>query len=100
MLPLGYQDAGGRTSEREAEPAGLLTAGGRWYLVAWCRLRRAPPRFPARPDPRRRSDRAGGPPAGARRPARLGRHGRGHPRRPGQPRPLIQRRTGSGPAVR
>ncbi|KJE22310.1 WYL domain [Frankia torreyi] len=45
VLPLGYQDAGGRTSEREAEPAGLLTAGGRWYLVAWCRLRRAPRGF-------------------------------------------------------
>jgi proteasome accessory factor B len=23
------------------EPAGLLTADGRWYLIAWCRTRRA-----------------------------------------------------------
>ncbi|CAJ59215.1 MULTISPECIES: helix-turn-helix transcriptional regulator [Frankia] len=45
VLSLSYLDAGGRTSEREVEPAGLLAAEGRWYLVAWCRLRRAPRGF-------------------------------------------------------
>ncbi|EIV94605.1 YafY family protein [Frankia sp. QA3] len=45
VLSLSYLDAGGRTSEREVEPAGLLTTEGRWYLVAWCRLRRAPRGF-------------------------------------------------------
>lgn len=41
VLRLTYVDAAGRESEREVEPAGLLTAGGRWYLVAWCRTRQA-----------------------------------------------------------
>jgi proteasome accessory factor B len=45
VLRLIYLDASGQTSEREVEPAGLLTAGGRWYLLAWCRLRRAPRGF-------------------------------------------------------
>ncbi|MFG2577008.1 helix-turn-helix transcriptional regulator [Streptomyces sp. NPDC048481] len=40
-LRLSYTDAAGRESERVVEPAGLLTADGRWYLVAWCRTRRA-----------------------------------------------------------
>ncbi|WP_051794662.1 YafY family protein [Streptomyces sp. NRRL S-87] len=41
VLRLSYTDAAGHPSVRTVEPAGLLTAGGRWYLVAWCRTRRA-----------------------------------------------------------
>ncbi|MEV0638788.1 YafY family protein [Streptomyces sp. NPDC050619] len=41
VLRLSYIDAAGRESDRVVEPAGLLTANGRWYLVAWCRTRRA-----------------------------------------------------------
>ncbi|MGP3974076.1 helix-turn-helix transcriptional regulator [Streptomyces sp. 8N114] len=41
VLWLSYTDAAGRESDRVVEPAGLLTADGRWYLIAWCRTRRA-----------------------------------------------------------
>ncbi|MFD8026919.1 helix-turn-helix transcriptional regulator [Streptomyces lavendulae] len=41
VLRLSYTDAAGHGSERTVEPAGLLTAEGRWYLIAWCRTRRA-----------------------------------------------------------
>ncbi|MFI5522695.1 helix-turn-helix transcriptional regulator [Streptomyces platensis] len=41
VLRLSYTDAGGRVSDRVVEPAGLLTAKGRWYLIAWCRTRQA-----------------------------------------------------------
>lgn len=41
VLRLSYVDAAGRLSDREVEPAGLLTAGGHWYLIGWCRTRRA-----------------------------------------------------------
>ncbi|MCC9308249.1 WYL domain-containing protein [Kitasatospora sp. RB6PN24] len=41
VLRLSYVDAAGRQSERLVEPAGLLTADGKWYLIAWCRTRRA-----------------------------------------------------------
>ncbi|MFI9169070.1 helix-turn-helix transcriptional regulator [Streptomyces lincolnensis] len=41
VLRLSYIDAAGRESDRVVEPAGLLTADGRWYLIAWCRARRA-----------------------------------------------------------
>ncbi|GAA4547022.1 helix-turn-helix transcriptional regulator [Amycolatopsis samaneae] len=41
VLRLSYTDASGRESVRVVEPAGLLTARGQWYLVAWCRERRA-----------------------------------------------------------
>ncbi len=41
VLRLSYADAAGRESDRVVEPAGLLTAGGRWYLIAWCRTRQA-----------------------------------------------------------
>ncbi|MGE7434984.1 helix-turn-helix transcriptional regulator [Kitasatospora sp. NPDC001175] len=41
VLRLSYVDAAGRESDRVVEPAGLLTAEGRWYLIAWCRTRRA-----------------------------------------------------------
>ncbi|WP_445518473.1 helix-turn-helix transcriptional regulator [Streptomyces sp. NEAU-174] len=40
-LRLSYTDAAGRETDRVVEPAGLLTADGRWYLIAWCRTRRA-----------------------------------------------------------
>ncbi len=45
VLRLRYRGADGGDSERVVEPAGLLTAQGRWYLIAWCRLRRAPRGF-------------------------------------------------------
>jgi proteasome accessory factor B len=45
VLWLSYLDSGGQASEREVEPVGLLTAGGRWYLLAWCRMRSAPRGF-------------------------------------------------------
>ncbi|OAR23728.1 transcriptional regulator [Streptomyces sp. ERV7] len=41
VLRLSYTDAAGHGSDRVVEPAGLLTADGRWYLIAWCRARRA-----------------------------------------------------------
>jgi proteasome accessory factor B len=41
VLRLSYIDAAGRESDRVVEPAGLLTADGRWYLIAWCRTRQA-----------------------------------------------------------
>ncbi|GAB2700341.1 hypothetical protein GCM10010442_17710 [Kitasatospora kifunensis] len=36
VLHLSYADAAGWESERVVEPAGLLTADGKWYLIAWC----------------------------------------------------------------
>ncbi|MFI0967722.1 helix-turn-helix transcriptional regulator [Streptomyces sp. NPDC021080] len=41
VLRLSYIDATGRESDRVVEPAGLLTADGRWYLIAWCHTRQA-----------------------------------------------------------
>ncbi|KIZ15140.1 helix-turn-helix transcriptional regulator [Streptomyces natalensis] len=41
VLRLTYIDAAGRESDRVVEPAGLLTANGRWYLIGWCRTRQA-----------------------------------------------------------
>ncbi|MEU8547191.1 WYL domain-containing protein [Streptomyces roseoverticillatus] len=41
VLRLSYADAAGSESDRMVEPAGLLSAGGRWYLIAWCRTRQA-----------------------------------------------------------
>nr|WSW48032.1 YafY family transcriptional regulator [Streptomyces sp. NBC_01001] len=41
VLRLSYIDATGRESDRAVEPAGLLAADGRWYLIAWCRTRQA-----------------------------------------------------------
>ncbi|MEU8143259.1 WYL domain-containing protein [Nonomuraea sp. NPDC048901] len=38
---IRYADSAGRESEREVEPGGLLTASGSWYLIGWCRSRRA-----------------------------------------------------------
>lgn len=39
VVRLTYLDGHGRGSERDVEPAGLLSASGRWYLVGWCRTR-------------------------------------------------------------
>jgi len=36
---LDYTDAGGRDSRREVEPMIFALTGGRWFLIAWCRLR-------------------------------------------------------------
>ncbi|MGW4207507.1 helix-turn-helix transcriptional regulator [Lentzea sp. NPDC004789] len=41
VLRLTYTDAAGQETGRVVEPAGLLTADGRWYLIGWCRTRRA-----------------------------------------------------------
>ena len=41
VLRLTYTDAAGQESNRIVEPAGLLTADGRWYLIGWCRTRQA-----------------------------------------------------------
>ncbi|MEV0150062.1 MULTISPECIES: WYL domain-containing protein [unclassified Nonomuraea] len=38
---IRYADSAERRSEREVEPGGLLTASGSWYLIGWCRSRRA-----------------------------------------------------------
>ncbi len=45
VLRLEYAGADGQSTRREVEPAGLLTAQGQWYLIAWCRMRRAPRGF-------------------------------------------------------
>jgi len=36
---LAYTDVQGRSTRREAEPMIFALTGGRWLLVAWCRLR-------------------------------------------------------------
>lgn len=36
---LTYTDAHGRSTQREVEPMIFALTGGRWLLVAWCRLR-------------------------------------------------------------
>jgi proteasome accessory factor B len=41
VVHITYVDADGRSSEREVEPAGLLTSRRHWYLIGWCRKRRA-----------------------------------------------------------
>jgi predicted DNA-binding transcriptional regulator YafY len=38
---LTYEDRVGRASRREVEPMIFALTGGRWYLVGWCRVRRA-----------------------------------------------------------
>lgn len=45
VVHLRYIDATGAETTRDIEPAGLLTAGGRWYLIGWCRTRQAPRGF-------------------------------------------------------
>lgn len=40
VVVLGYLSADGRaTSKRPVEPLGFAQTRGRWYLMAWCRLR-------------------------------------------------------------
>ncbi len=39
VVRIVYTDGRSRPSDREVEPAGLLAADGRWYLVGWCRTR-------------------------------------------------------------
>jgi predicted DNA-binding transcriptional regulator YafY len=41
VLQIRYVDARGAATEREVEPLSLLRGPAGWYLVAWCRLRRA-----------------------------------------------------------
>lgn len=41
VIRLTYADAAGEETVREVEPAALLTARGHWYLVGYCRMRRA-----------------------------------------------------------
>ncbi|MCL2515765.1 MAG: WYL domain-containing protein [Microbacteriaceae bacterium] len=41
VLRLRYRDAAGKLSTREVEPLGYVGKGQDWYLVAWCRRRRA-----------------------------------------------------------
>jgi predicted DNA-binding transcriptional regulator YafY len=42
VVVLRYADQEGQVTERAVEPAGLVATEGRWYLLAWCRLRRGP----------------------------------------------------------
>jgi len=40
VLELDYVDRSGTaTDARLVEPYGLMGGGGKWYLMAWCRLR-------------------------------------------------------------
>jgi len=41
VLRIGYRDRDGEISRRDIEPLGYIENAGRWYLVAWCRLRTA-----------------------------------------------------------
>lgn len=73
---LTYEDGAGRVTRREVEPMIFALTGGRWYLVAWCRLRRAVRWFRLErvsraaatrtPCPGRPIDAIGPPPASAR----------------------------------
>lgn len=39
---ITYVDAAGTSTRRDVEPQALAHHAGRWYLLAWCRLRTAP----------------------------------------------------------
>jgi len=39
VIYLGYADRHGRVTHRLVEPCGFVRDAGRWYLLAWCRLR-------------------------------------------------------------
>ena len=39
VLRISYLDRGGQQSLRDIEPLGYIANSGRWYVVAWCRLR-------------------------------------------------------------
>ncbi len=38
---IDYEDAAGIRSRRAVEPMAFARTGGRWYMLAWCRMRRA-----------------------------------------------------------
>jgi len=42
VVVLRYEGGDGDLTERAVEPAALADTGGRWYLLAWCRLRNGP----------------------------------------------------------
>nr|WP_239522664.1 WYL domain-containing protein [Geodermatophilus sabuli] len=42
VVVLRYRDGAGRPSRREVEPHLLARTHDHWFLVAWCRERRAP----------------------------------------------------------
>ena len=39
VLRIEYRDRAGSATTREIEPLGYVGNGGKWFLVAWCRLR-------------------------------------------------------------
>lgn len=39
---ITFVDVAGTITRRDVEPQALAHTGGRWYLMAWCRLRDAP----------------------------------------------------------
>jgi len=39
VLRIEYRDRGGSMTTRDIEPLGYVGNGGKWFLVAWCRLR-------------------------------------------------------------
>jgi len=39
VLRISYADREGRVTFREVEPLGYIEKTGKWYLLAWCRLR-------------------------------------------------------------
>jgi predicted DNA-binding transcriptional regulator YafY len=41
VVRLGYRDRAGVVSERDVEPHSFVAGGGSWYLLGWCRLRKA-----------------------------------------------------------
>jgi predicted DNA-binding transcriptional regulator YafY len=47
VVTLSYRDRKGRATRREVEPQLLSRGASSWYLVAWCRERRAPRWFRA-----------------------------------------------------
>jgi predicted DNA-binding transcriptional regulator YafY len=40
VLRIGYRDRSGVATARVIEPVAVVGVGDRWYLTAWCRLRR------------------------------------------------------------
>jgi predicted DNA-binding transcriptional regulator YafY len=39
VLRIAYSDRGGEATSRDIEPLGYIENSGKWYLIAWCRLR-------------------------------------------------------------